>query len=276
MIEIRGAVIELKSASPERLATFYESLAGLERSASSSQEVTLRGGGLTLRIRRGAEEEERGGPVFGFLLAAGADLAAARAHAVSCGAVVLTEAKREGAHSLVCSDPDGYEFTLAAERPESSATSLAPAERAAPARVVEPPEPRPAEPTRITRRDLDRLSDMARLAEMQESIAGLHQPFTADDPATALEEMRSKLGPRADPRALELEEAQAQAGARELEIARDELLERYKKQLLSQGETNKPAGVKPPAPGPLESEESFGFETPRRTLGGAPDTEEES
>lgn len=224
MIAIEGVYIELHAEDPERLATFYERLVGLERLDAVGGSITLGRGGLIARIKPALEDPTDGSVVFGFELPADADFAACRADAVAAGAVVLNEAKRGSMRLLACQDPAGNEFVLMVRSVEAPVEALVPV-----AREAEPPKApsAPSAPRRVTRRDVDRLRDVERLASMQEAIAGLGVPFTADDPATVLGEMKEKIG-AVTAREAAIAEADELMRAREREAAVDDMLARYR------------------------------------------------
>lgn len=244
MISTEGVYIELRSDAPERLATFYERLLGLRRVAGNA--VVLSGTGLTLAIKPGlGEAPEEGGVVFGFRVPDGSDPSVLRASAVAEGAVVLSESKRDNLATLGCQDPDGNVFVLVAVQP-SVGVEAAPAVRVVSPPVVDAPAakppagpppsivtPRPVAPpagNRPTRRDVDRLRDMDRLASMAESIAGLSTPFSEDDPAHVMDRMRAKI-PVVSEAELRALEADAEMKAREKQAAVDDMLSQYRSQL---------------------------------------------
>jgi predicted enzyme related to lactoylglutathione lyase len=247
VVQIKGVFLELESEAPEDLASFYETVFGLARGAASGDGARLTGPGLELRIRRATTGERDLGPPVGFVLESDAALDAVRERAVAAGAVVLSESKRGADRALVCQDPSGNEITLVLARSETALATVDATERREPspaAPPISPPRPAAPAPGKITRRDVDRLRDDARLATMMEAIAGLGGSFTADDPATILDEMRAKVG--APERDLEAELARA---AYERERAADDLLARYRSEAGS-GEAARRADA-PPAPRPL-------------------------
>jgi predicted enzyme related to lactoylglutathione lyase len=257
MISTDGVYIELAAKDPERLAAFYERLVGVTRLDTGGSGVLLGGRGVLLRIKPALDEPADGGAVFGFELPPDADLAACRAEAVAAGAVVLSESKRGPARLLACQDPAGNEFVLAIRAaivPEAPPRdALVPVDQVP--RAAEPPTatarhaaPRPT----VTRRELDRLRDVERLAAMQEAIAGLDVPFSTSDPAAVLSDMKQKLGsvPSIDSEALRADE---ELRARERQAAAEELLARYRAQIA-------PPEPEPPKPEPPEPAASV--ETP--------------
>ena len=244
MISTDGVYIELAAEDPERLASFYERLVGVTRLDTGGGGVLLGGRGVLLRIKPALDEPADGGAVFGFELPPDADLAACRAEAVAAGAVVLSESKRGPARLLACQDPAGNEFVLAIRAaivpeapPRDALVPVAQVPRAAepPLAAARPSAPRPT----VTRRDMDRLRDVERLAAMQEAIAGLDVPFSTSDPAAVLSDMKQKLGsvPSIDDEAMR---ADAELRARERQAAAEELLARYRAQIAT------------PEPGPPE------------------------
>ncbi len=266
MISTEGVYIELRSDAPERLATFYERLLGLRRVAGTA--VVLSGTGLTLAIKPGlGEAPEEGGVVFGFRVPDGSDPSVLRASAMAEGAVVLSESKRDNLATLGCQDPDGNIFVLVAAQP-SVGVEAAPAVRVVSPPVVEAPAskppavpppsiatPRPVAPpagTRPTRRDVDRLRDMDRLASMAESIAGLSTPFSEDDPAHVMDRMRSKI-PVVSEAELRALEADAEMKAREKQAAVDDLLSQYRSQLREDPAPAAPQTSPSPPPAPSEN-----------------------
>jgi predicted enzyme related to lactoylglutathione lyase len=235
MIAIEGAYIELHAEDPERLATFYERLVGLERLETVGGSIALGRGGLIVRIKPALDDPTDASAVFGFELPANADFAACREEAVAAGAVVLSESKRGAMRLLACQDPAGNEFVLMVRSVEAPLEALVPIPRDAArdaAPDVAPPAAPPLStaPRRVTRRDVDQLRDMERLAAMQEAIAGLAVPFTPDDPATVISEMQSKIGP-VDAHDAKVAEADALLRAREREAAVDDMLARYRAQV---------------------------------------------
>lgn len=282
MIETRGVYIELYGPDPDLLASFYERLFSLERSSGEGPARVLTGRGLTLCIRQAAPGIG-GSPAttFGFEVPASSDLEMSRDEAVAAGAIVLAESRRGSIQSLTCQDPAGNEFVLVSRQSES-ANSLVPvptqapestlngeAGVRAPGRSFDDALPRVERPTR---REWDSLRDSARIASMQEAIAGLDVPFAADDPATVLSEMRNKIGsaPVIDDRVAEADRAMRQ---QQREREADDMLARYRAQLLEE-QPIEPAAPAPrpdvprtPLPQrPLESAVDPSVEVPR-TLG---------
>lgn len=270
MIPTEGVYIELRSDDPERLAAFYERLFGLQRTTGTG--VVLTGPRLILAIKPSlGEAPEEGGVVFGFRVPDGSDPSELRASAIADGAVMLSESKRDNLATLSCQDPDGNVFVLVAVQP-SIGVETAPAVRVVsppvidvpaaaipkappatpPPSVAVPPQsgavPRPSAPAagnRPTRRDVDRLRDMDRLASMAESIAGLSTPFSEDDPSHVMNRMRAKI-PVVTEAELRAREADAEMRAREKQAAVDDLLSQYRSQV--RGEAVVPPV--PPAPAP--------------------------
>jgi predicted enzyme related to lactoylglutathione lyase len=257
MIRVTAALIELEADDPARLAGFYERIFGLARRDLAGDAVLLEGQGVALRIKRslGIDDPAERAP-FGFVVADAADLDAARAAAVEAGAVVVSESKREGATTLACQDPAGNEFTLVAI-PMAGAPAVDAVAISSPVAGTAPQRPAPAKGP--TRRDWDRLRDEGRLAAMREAIAGLGMGFTADDPASVLDEMRSKIGAPDDSR---LAEADAELRAREREAAIDDALARYRKSVVEE-----PEPVAPPAPALHDAVLDDESQPPPRTLG---------
>lgn len=250
MIATDGIYLELHAADTELLAGFYERLFGFERVESSTAGALLARNGVLLRIKVAVDEPAGDASiVFGFQLSTSVDLAACQSEAVAAGAIVLSESKRGAVRTIMCQDPSGNEFVLVGT---TSAATIAPNESlvpvaARPVGSVEPPpqaagaRPTPPLAGRVSRRDVDQLRDKERLAAMQETIAGLHVPFSSDDPASAIADMSAKLGP-ASTIDSKVAEADAQMRAREREAAVQDMLERYRKETL--GET-----VEAPSPG---------------------------
>ncbi len=268
MIATDGIYIELHAADPELLAGFYERLFGFVRVESSAGGALLTRTGVLLRIKVAVDEPAGDASiVFGFQLSNSVDLAACQAEAVAAGAIVLSESKRGAVRTIMCQDPSGNEFVLVGT---VAAATIAPNESLVPVNArpvgnVDPPTqpsatsaaPPPA--GRVTRRDVDQLRDSERLASMQEAIAGLHVPFATDDPASAIADMKAKLGPTSTIDS-KVAEADAQMRAREREAAVDDMFERYRKETL--GET-----VEPPAPGSPEPRVDDDAPMAPRTLG---------
>jgi predicted enzyme related to lactoylglutathione lyase len=253
MIAIDAVYIEVAAADPERLAGFYQQLFGLERSDAAGA-VVLAGAGVVLRSKPGGGDDADAGPIaFGFRAAPGVDLARCREEAVAAGAIVLSESKRGAVQTLACQDPAGNEFVVVAGQPDGAVAveqSHGPT-RSAAAAAPPPPQAAPPRPAgRVTRRDVDRLRDVERLAQMQETIAGLHVPFSTDDPASALADMRAKLG-TASPVDRSVAEADEAMRAREREAAVDDLLRRYQAELRGSDEPAAPAPA-PPTSAPPE------------------------
>lgn len=268
MITTTGVYIELRSEAPERLAAFYERLAGLSRVAGEG--VVLSGPGLTLAIKPGpGVSEEDATTVFGFCVREGSDPSRIRAAALEAGAVLLSESKREGLATLGCQDPDGNSFLIVAALPavgaESApaiadpvpsatagrqsppATVSKPASASPAPPVVTPAATRNSPPVKPTRRDVDRLRDMDRLASMAESIAGLGMAFSEDDPAHVMDRMRSKI-PAASEAELHAREADAQMLEHQKRAAVDDLLAQYRAQLDGDSEPQPVSRTSPPPP----------------------------
>jgi hypothetical protein len=207
--------------------------------------------------------------VFGFELRADADLAACREEAVAAGAVVLSESKRGAARLLACQDPAGNEFVLAVRvavsKDEPVAGALVPV--VAPKTGTEAGRPIQAPKTGPTRRDVDRLRDVERLASMQEAIAGLDVPFSTSDPASVLSDMKQKLGASLA-RRVEVDDADARLRAHEREVAAEELLARYRAQLAEPAESRapEPTAAEPAVPDASASDDPVAADAPR-TLG---------
>lgn len=275
MIPTEGVYIELRSDEPERLAAFYERLFGLQRMTGAG--VVLSSPRLTLAIKPSlGEAPEEGGVVFGFRVPDGSDPSELRASAIADGAVMLSESKRDNLATLSCQDPDGNVFVLVAVQP-SIGVETAPAVRVVSpvidAPSVAPPAspqtsaavPRPsatvARPSataagnRPTRRDVDRLRDMDRLASMAESIAGLSTPFSEDDPSHVMDRMRAKI-PVVTEAELRAREADDEMRAREKQAAVDDLLSQYRSQVRGEAAPPVPPAhaetpVTPPAVPPV-------------------------
>lgn len=278
MIPTEGVYIELRSDEPERLAAFYERLFGLERETGAG--VVLSSPRLTLAIKPSlGEAPEEGGVVFGFRVPDGSDPSSLRASAIADGAVMLSESKRDNLATLSCQDPDGNVFVLVAVQPSVGAEA-APAVRVVSPPVIDAPVaarpaapsvtpapspppsaavprasavvPRPTVPpagNRPTRREVDRLRDMDRLASMAESIAGLSTPFSEDDPSHVMDRMRAKI-PVVTEAELRAREADAELRAREKQAAVDDLLSQYRSQV--RGESTPPSpSVSPVEPPPV-------------------------
>jgi hypothetical protein len=287
-MRVDGAFIELTAGNPEKLAAFYEGLANFERVASDARAVSLRLGTLSLAIRQGADpgaDASDGGPTFGFLVTPEGSPDAVRDELTAGGAIVLSESKREGRRTFTCCDPVGYEFTVAVDvealgqGSESTALVVAsnsPADPSQPTPSMTNDKrsdaaPRPG--ARFSRRDLDRLRDTERLAQMQETIAGLHVGFGTSDPASVLDEMRAKVGPgftqsEVDARDEQLRREQAAAEG-------DSLLERYKRDLLGrESEPNVANATSDPTVPRDDEEASVDVGRLRRSLGGSSDADE--
>ena len=270
MIPTEGVYIELRSDEPERLAAFYERLFGLNRTTGAG--VVLSSPRLTLVIKPSlGEAPEEGGVVFGFRVPDGSDPSELRASAIADGAVMLSESKRDNLATLSCQDPDGNVFVLVAVQPSVGAES-APAVRAVSPPVIDapavappessptsaavprqsgavPPRSAPTAGNRPTRRDVDRLRDMDRLASMAESIAGLSTPFSEDDPSHVMDRMRAKI-PVVTEAELRAREADAEMQARAKQAAVDDLLSQYRSQV--RGEPSPPGtSVSPVEPPPV-------------------------
>jgi predicted enzyme related to lactoylglutathione lyase len=298
MIEVLGLHVELGAEDPEALAAFYERLLGLRREPAPQGEVMLRGATFGLRVRRappGAESESMG-PSFGFAAAPGADAAAVKAEALACGAVVLVESKREGRTAMSCVDPAGNEFTIlvggavgeapAASRPEAAAQapqpSSAPAQPTQPTQPSQPAPPVAPRPRAVTRRDWDQLRDAARLAEMQEAVAGLDAGFATNDPAHVMDEMRAKIGAPPDDAARARAEADAEAAARTRAAQAEEMLRRYKESAAPRADADEadahPAAGSGGGPartlGPSRADDVADPSPPRRSLGGSNEPDE--
>jgi hypothetical protein len=289
-MRVEGAYIELTAADPAGLAAFYERLAGFERLNTTPQAILLGSGNLTIAIRRGSNppsEGGDGGPLFGFVVAPTSGSDALRDELAAAGAILLSESKREGRRTLTCSDPVGHEFTVVVSgevlEQERTAGALVVANapsappRSAPASTesvapVGDTKP-PGVGTRITRRDLDRLRDSVRLAEMQEAIAGLHGSFGSSDPAGVLDEMRAKVGGGFDHE--EAREREAQLRREELAADAESMLARYKRESLVHEEepSAEPARVQT-NPRPSDDDANVDVARIRRSLGGSGDAEE--
>jgi hypothetical protein len=279
-MRIDGVFIELVAADPDRLATFYERLASLERTATPTGTVLLRGPGVTLAIRRGADPEpdaRNEGPVVGFVVSG--EPQRLRDELAASGAVVLSESKREGQMTLHCCDPVGNEFAVyaaadATPTPDGPSALVVAQRRSGdhvdpPAAAQAPPQ-RPSAQPRITRRDVDRLRDMERLAQMQEAIAGLHVGFTPDDPGGILDEMRAKVGPGFSTHEAEERDALLRVEQREAEA--ESLLERYKRE--AHGVAPEPPAAPGDAAHPADDGNQLDVGRMRRSLGGSADADE--
>jgi predicted enzyme related to lactoylglutathione lyase len=291
-MRIDGVYIELVSADPERLAGFYERLAGLERAPLTGHAVFLQGGGLTLAIRRGDEvapDSQSDGPVVGFLVSS-ADLDSLRDELAAVGAVVLSESKREARRTFHCCDPSGNEFAIlvpideAAAPVNREALVVVPREAAGGERTT-PENPTlspPISPPRaqVTRRDIDRLRDLERLAAMQEAIAGLHVGFTPGDPAAVVDEMRDRLA--GDPTQARLAEHDALLRAQQRAADAESLLARYKREIgenpraddVPRMERSTPGSTPRPVPAAVDEDDAVDMARLRRSLGGSAESDE--
>jgi hypothetical protein len=286
-MRVDGVYIELVAAEPEQLAAFYERLGEFERATVTPGNVLLRSSGLILAIRRSAApapDPPEGTPVFGFVLRAENGPDALREELAAAGAVILSESKRDGRRTFSCSDPAGNEFSVLVDQAAlpagpsqalatSTSTTAAPVSGADP-KLAEPSAPASTprqEPRRYTRRDLDRLRDMERLAQMQETIAGLDVAFGPTDPASVLDDMRSKVGPGFATTAADEHDAALRQQQRLAEA--DSLLERYKRDVHGSGEPPAPATDAPKRPEDAVADD-VGLGRIRRSLGGTGESDE--
>jgi hypothetical protein len=259
-MQIERGFIELQSEEPERLASFYERLLGLQREAAGGA-ITLRCTDLRVVIRKGrraVQLDEGGTTLFGFTLAAGERLSAVREAAGAAGAVILSETRREDRETLTLVDPDGNEFVItgAAQEASSEIAPVAPQLKPAPVSDLRAPSGRP------TRRDWDRLRDEERLASMKETIAGLDVGFSATDPASIMNDMKARLGSLLDGKTLERAEAERRREAEERAARADDLLQRYKQELAGA-----PAPPSTPEAATQMPDETSELKPPKRTLG---------
>lgn len=93
------------------------------------------------------------------------------------------------------------------------------------------------------------------IASMQENIAGLSASFSTDNPASVIDEMKNKIGPRSPVSELDLAEhdlvAEAEQSLKQTEV--EDLLSTYKREIRGDGEL--PPRAPDPASEPAKPQE---------------------
>lgn len=280
MPKFESLILELLAPEPSTLADFYVRVFGFSVIENADARVLLEFGTIRLSIKRGDPTENESSVSWGL---SAADLVQAdemAREALAAGAVVLTESKRDQSVRVGLQDPAGNEFFLVVTTQNSTAQleqGLVVADKTTTSSSVGAPSPVKKPSPRM----IDQLMDTARLASMQEAIAGLHRAFTPDDPANVLDEMRSKIGASSTSHHEE-DPAIARIEAEQRAKAADDLLAQYKSHVLGTDSGVPTATVKPPANSDQRSSTPVPDDDPAvnetrpvpRTLGRAPDEDE--